>query len=325
MSRDADFEISLLIGADQYWKVVQDEIIRGNGPTAVKSKIGYLLSGPMLEEQMDSTSSSVMLNILTTHHQEESTIEKFWKLESIGIESDGKNESSEDSDYLQNYQKNSIMFEDGHYTAKLPWKPEHPELASNFEIGKARTLNTIMRLSNDLRLLEKYGEIIQDQEKRGFIEKVKDTNIGTSHYIPHHAVKKDSVTTPIRIVYDCSCKKSSDHPSLNDCLQPFPPVLNDLTKILIRFRFKNYGVCTDIEKAFLHVGLNECDRDYTRFLWLSDPRNPNSTLTTYKFKCVLFGATCSPFILNATILKHLQESNLDIAEIIKRDLYLYHI
>ena len=41
-----EFPISLLIGADFYWDFIEDEIIRGNGPTAVKSKLGYLLSGP---------------------------------------------------------------------------------------------------------------------------------------------------------------------------------------------------------------------------------------------------------------------------------------
>ncbi|XP_071176443.1 uncharacterized protein [Mytilus edulis] len=44
---DTSFEIGLLVGADQYWDIVEDDIIRGEGPTAVKSKLGYLLSGPL--------------------------------------------------------------------------------------------------------------------------------------------------------------------------------------------------------------------------------------------------------------------------------------
>ncbi|VDI27104.1 Hypothetical predicted protein [Mytilus galloprovincialis] len=146
---------------------------------------------------------------------------------------------------------------------------------------------------------QKYSEIIEDQMKRGFIEKVNDKNDNgkSTHYIPHHAVKKDSTTTPIRIVYDCSCKKSPDHASLNDCLMSTPPDLNDLTKILMGFRTKKYAISTDIEKAFLHIGLDEKDRDFTRFFWLSDTDNPSSTLTTYRFKSILFGATSSPFIL----------------------------
>ncbi len=40
------FEIDLLIGADYYWSIVEDTTVRGPGPTAVDSKLGFLLSGP---------------------------------------------------------------------------------------------------------------------------------------------------------------------------------------------------------------------------------------------------------------------------------------
>ena len=55
-----------------------------------------------------------------------------------------------------------------------------------------------------------------------------------------------------------------------------------------------YGISTDIEKAFLHVTLDEKDRDYTRFLWLSNPTDPESVFNTYRFKSVLFGSVSSP-------------------------------
>jgi len=47
ISSDEQLIIILLIGADQYWNIVEDHVIRGNGPTAVGSKLGYLLSGPL--------------------------------------------------------------------------------------------------------------------------------------------------------------------------------------------------------------------------------------------------------------------------------------
>jgi len=47
VTMDDTFEISLLIGADFYWQIVGDETVRGGGPTAVNSRIGYLLSGPL--------------------------------------------------------------------------------------------------------------------------------------------------------------------------------------------------------------------------------------------------------------------------------------
>ena len=71
------FEINLPFGVDFYWNVVQDKIIRGNGPTAVESKIGYLLSGPVpVARNSDSVS---MMNILISHKQEKVDLEKFWK------------------------------------------------------------------------------------------------------------------------------------------------------------------------------------------------------------------------------------------------------
>jgi len=44
---EKEFDISLLVGADHYWDIVGDNVVRGNGPTAVESKLGYLLSGPV--------------------------------------------------------------------------------------------------------------------------------------------------------------------------------------------------------------------------------------------------------------------------------------
>ncbi len=38
--------IDILVGADHYWDIVTGDVIHGrNGPTAVNSKLGWLLSG----------------------------------------------------------------------------------------------------------------------------------------------------------------------------------------------------------------------------------------------------------------------------------------
>lgn len=47
VTRSGNFEISLLIGADYYWQFVGDHIVCGEGPTALQSKLGYLLSGSL--------------------------------------------------------------------------------------------------------------------------------------------------------------------------------------------------------------------------------------------------------------------------------------
>ncbi|XP_052237671.1 uncharacterized protein LOC127848982 [Dreissena polymorpha] len=143
-----------------------------------------------------------------------------------------------------------------------------------------------------------------------------------------HAKTKNSERniTVMMFAVSVGCKQSPDQPSLNDCLESTPPALNDLTSILLRFRLHRYAVSTDIEKAFLHVGLHEKDRDATRFLWLSDPSDPESPLRSYRFKTVLFGATCSTFILKATLLKHLDENKTNPASLtLREDLYVDNV
>ncbi|XP_063426809.1 uncharacterized protein LOC134710384 [Mytilus trossulus] len=326
MTQQDLFDISLLVGADHYWDIVVDHIVRGNGPTAVKSKIGYLLSGPTYSTKTN-TSKTNMFNVLISHKDEEYNLERFWNLESIGINSKELDEDEDDDTYITAYQDRSIEFRENKYFARLPWKQDHDELPTNLAVTKRRTENVIKRLTQNPDMLKKYGNIIQEQERREFIERVDETaeTQGIIHYIPHHPVQKESSTTPIRIVYDCSCRQSPYSPSLNDCLLDTPPKLNDLTKILMRFRANPVAITIDIEKAFLHVGLNEDDRDATRFLWLSNPSDPTSNLQTYRFKSVLFGATCSPFMLNDTILKHLHRYNSTTATLMERDLYVDNI
>ena len=153
----------------------------------------------------------------------------------------------------------------------------------------------------------------------------KTASTDKAHYIPHHPVRNDSSTTPIRIVYDCSCLQSQNSQSLNDYLRIGPPLLPDMTAILLRFRTYTYGIATDIVKAFLHLHLHEGDRDFTRFLWQSDPDNPNSPFTTYRFKAFPFGATSSPFMLNATLQYHLNKFTSPVSCDMSENIYVDNI
>ena len=127
---------------------------------------------------------------------------------------------------------------DGALSLKFPWKEDHPSLPSNFSICAKCARSLDQWPAKTPELLHMYGQIISDQ---GFIEKVDKITTFKVHYIPHRPVRKDSDTTPIRIVYDCSCKQSSQHPSLNDCLHVGPPFLIHLCAILLRFRLFTYA------------------------------------------------------------------------------------
>ena len=84
VTANEQFDISLLIGVDYYWQIVQDEVIRGDGPIAVKSKLGYLLSGPV-HSNVPASAPIHVANVMITHKTEEFDLERFWTIESLGI------------------------------------------------------------------------------------------------------------------------------------------------------------------------------------------------------------------------------------------------
>ena len=319
---DENFEISILIGADYYWTFIEDHIIRGTGPTAVASKLGYLLSGPLPAHPHNSRIS--LFHVSVQSIKEASDIERFWNIESTGTQPTASNP---DEQFLQSYISTNITCQqNGSYSLKFPWKENHPPLPNNYDVCNRRTRSLARRLAQTPDTFKMYSDIISDQLSRGFIERVQPIHpTNEVHYIPHHPVRKDSTTTPIRIVYDCSCRQSKTHPSLNDCLVVGPTFLNDMCSIILRFRLHRYGLSTDIEKAFLHVALDESDRDYTRFLWLSDPTDPESKFNIYRFKTVLFGSVSSPFMLYAALHFHLQRHSSAVANDIANNLYVDNV
>ena len=321
ITADREFKISLLIGADQYWDIVGDHVVRGNGPTAVASKLGYLLSGPMQPTPHSSEASVLMV---TNSSQFEFDLQRFWDLESVGVSL--TDETAKDN-ILKHYLTSCLTRDDdGAYVARFPWKSTHPVLPTNITVAERRTRHLIKQLAKNPKQFQVYNQILTEQETRGFIERVDvSRDHSSTHYIPHHPVEKNSTTTPIRIVFDCSCRQGSNYPSLNDCLMTGFPCSNDLCAILVRFRLRQFGISTDIEKAFLHVRLHPEDRDFTRFLWLTDQTNPSSKLCTYRFRVVPFGATSSPFMLNAVLQHHLKQHNSAISQDMRANLYVDNI
>ncbi|XP_057379622.1 uncharacterized protein LOC130701716 [Daphnia carinata] len=307
------FTVDILIGADSYWSIVEDGNIHGTGPTAVSSFIGYLVSGPLPDKFLSSQNSSYHISAI--QHDD---VSQLWSLEVLGIVPD-----DESNDSAATYQSSCISYHCNRYTARLPWKTEHPVLPSNYLICQRRTRHTVHSLLKKPNMLQLYSKIIRDQLEAEFIEKVPRTlqTPKGCHYIPHFPVEKDSITTPIRIVYDCSCRTRSGA-SLNDCLLTGPPLQNNMLHILLRFRVHRIGFFSDIEKAFHKVQLYEADRDFVRFFWLSDDNDPESDFAIYRFKVIPFGASSSPFILNSVIKKHLQRYSSPVSTDIESNIYV---
>ena len=80
---DSPFTVDILIGADHYWDIMENEVIKGPGPTAAKSKIRYLLSGPLSNSNHSESLNTSILNVVTEHREEQLDLECFLQIEQL--------------------------------------------------------------------------------------------------------------------------------------------------------------------------------------------------------------------------------------------------
>jgi len=146
VSADKQFELSLLIGADYYWQIIEGHIIQGNGPTAVKSKLGYLLSGP-LPNTVNTSASALHVAALQT---DEYDLQRFWAIEASGTSST----CITTRESIQSYINSSVSRNgDGSFTARFPWKDNHAPLPTNKLVCEGRTRSLVNKIAQSPKLL----------------------------------------------------------------------------------------------------------------------------------------------------------------------------
>uniref|UniRef100_A0A1I7VZB4 DUF1758 domain-containing protein n=3 Tax=Loa loa TaxID=7209 RepID=A0A1I7VZB4_LOALO len=145
------------------------------------------------------------------------------------------------------------------------------KLSNNCGLCLNRLKNLIKRLQ-DYSILNRYDNVIKEQEQLGIIEQVDpDDKVGIIHYLPHHGVlTPNKSTTKLRVVYDASAH-IRNFKSLNEALYTGSILLPDILGVLLRFRMVRNVILADIEKAFLQIGIHPEDRNCTRSLWLHNP------------------------------------------------------
>ena len=135
---------------------------------------------------------------------------------------------------------------------------------------------------------------------------------GETHYLAHHPViREDKDTNKLRIVLDASARTFG--PSLKECLYKGPQLTPLVFDILLGFRAQVIALTADIKKAFHQISVDNDDRYYLRFLWLENIFSDQPTVTRNRFARVIFGVTSSPFCLNSTIRKHVNQCSDDPA------------
>ena len=277
--------VDILIGSDRYWDLVSGDIVKGTeGPIAVKSKFGWLLSGPVNTPANDKEVNNTISNLCIEEPaplQTENDIlvhelKRFWETESLGIH---ENENKAHPFLTE------IKFDGERYEVELPRKGSEPEpVAADLDQALNRLNSLYSRLERDKDVLQEYDKIIDEQLKLGIIELVPESEQTSefieqneTHYLPHFGVtRKDRETTKLRIVFDGSAKSQQNDLSLNDYLENGPNFMPPIFDVLAKFRSKPIAMIADIEKAFLQISISEKDRDTLRFLWYkaSDDEKP---------------------------------------------------
>ena len=217
----------------------------------------------------------------------------------------------------------------GRYSVSFPVKDPCYEVARTFQMAMKRLQAVLKKLGKSKKDMKDYDDYMLKQIEMGVVEDF-DNSVparGKINYLPHQAVyKPGSTSTKLRVVFDGSAKTKGD-PSVNECLLRGPVILPELVGVAMRCRMHPIITSSDIEKAFLQVGLNPEDKDLTRFLWVYDTSKPASgtNIRYLRFTRVPFGIISSPFLLSGTIVLHLSKYPKEIADKILRNIYVDNV
>ncbi|KHJ84892.1 hypothetical protein OESDEN_15388, partial [Oesophagostomum dentatum] len=323
---DSDEQPQILLGCDYLWDLLE-------GLHLISTKFGHMISGQKTPKEQALKSEEVLKIESERNDNEADVWDKYWTIESTGINEYTGTEKSEkelvDEKIINKFKETIVKRPDGYYV-RLPWKDEKTPLPDNKNMALARLRSLFRQYRNRKEDLLEIDDIFKTQLEQRIIEPVRETIIPLInekvHYLPYQVVvTPEKKTTPKRIVFDASAH-SVGKPSLNDLLYQGPLILPNIVGILMRFRTGKVATIADIEKAFLQVRLNEQDRNVTRFLWVKDVNKPLDDLNIqiYRFTRVTFGLNASPFLLAATIDYHLDTTvkNEKVANQIKANMYV---
>ncbi|OXA44497.1 uncharacterized protein LOC110857830 [Folsomia candida] len=294
-------DVEILIGSDLRGQVMTGRRSNlGDDLYAEETIFGWALGGPLKSNKSHHSNTVISL------FQSQLNVQDMWSLDSLGIQDpiQVKTKLQEEEEAKTHFKNNVSRNEDGRYSVGLPWIENRPELPVNKFVAEKRLQSTTRKLK-DQSAVDMYSSVFRGWEDEQIVEpvKIEFKEDQAGHYLPHRPVfKPESQTTPVRPVFDASCK-SVGKPSLNDCLYKGPNLIELIPSVLHRFRERRFGVVSDIRKAFQMIEVREEDRDYQKFLWWED--QVQNTVKPLRHTRAVFGLTCSPFLLGAVLELHL--------------------
>ncbi|KAL9978335.1 hypothetical protein ACROYT_G015836 [Oculina patagonica] len=193
--------VDLLVGADQYYKLVQGSIKKGRPgtPIATKSRLGWLLSGPVPGSKK-SEETTAMLTVTKTYNAHDQ-LKRFWELDAIGIVDQQRGETTaEEKDAVDQF-NNTCRFDGERNEVGLPWKRDHPHLVDNYEQAYQRLVSIERSLVKNPVKTRMYCEAVKQYIDDGHTRAIdeEDNKADKIRYIPHHGVfREERATTKLQ-------------------------------------------------------------------------------------------------------------------------------
>ncbi|XP_064475231.1 uncharacterized protein LOC135389144 [Ornithodoros turicata] len=311
---DQELPISILIGTDWYWRLVQDDIRRINDDlVCVPTELGWFVHG-VVNDTMNSQAQEQAVMLCVRQGLQRQFINNIW-----GPEDEADYDDKTAGEVLNRF-NSTVRNVNGRYEVRLPWKDDI-DLGTNERNARKRLKGLTDRLLRTPDLLKTYDDAIRKYLIDGVAEKVPENEYNHDqvdrpvYYLPHHAViRTDRITTKCRIVFDASAHETQEI-SLNENLHIGPNMNPNVSVLLLRFRLHAVAFTADIEKAFLQILIHKRDRDALRFLWYQAmPTGVGDKLEIWRMTRVTFGTGPSTFLLAATLKKLLRESEVEYPE-----------
>lgn len=189
---DPDFfrsgPIHLILGSDNYGSIIMPGLIKGDpsSPTAQQTIFGWILSGPISDDEIESTAYGHHCAI---DYNLQESIERFWTQEEVPNSSSTKLTTDEEEceqHFLSTHSRDAT----GRYVVRLPLKATPTALGDSKSVALGCLRRLSHRLSSDLPYKQQYVDFIEEYKSLGHMVPVAASEDTTSptYYLPHHGV-----------------------------------------------------------------------------------------------------------------------------------------
>ncbi|XP_011165208.1 uncharacterized protein LOC105199705 [Solenopsis invicta] len=314
-------KIDVLLGTVIFWDLlcVGQVKLGRNQPVAQKTKLGWVIGGPLKVESPRKASTAAIC-LTSTTNTIEAQLERFWKIEEgVPHAEPSENDKICEDEFVRYHKRNA----EERFEVRLPLRDSVERLGQSQEVAIKRLKSLERKFAKLPNLKQQYTKFIQEYEELGHMTRIMDPEqTKTTYFLPHHGVvRDDSLTTKLRVVFDASCPTSTGV-SLNDILRVGPTIQQDLWSIVLRFRQHKVVITADIKQMYRQILIQNDQRNLQRIVWREDA---SESIREYRLNTVTYGTASAPFLaircLHQLAIEN-QDKYPETSDIIRNDFYV---